>query len=46
MTAFTVPAAPVVAETFGWPVLLAVLTLGPVFGLMAMRPLFGRLIEA
>jgi predicted MFS family arabinose efflux permease len=38
MTTFTVQMAPLVAGGFGWPVLLVLLALGPVFGLIAMRP--------
>jgi MFS family permease len=36
LTFVTVQATPVVAERFGWPVLLALLALGPAFGLVAM----------
>lgn len=41
MTTLTVQLAPVVAGSFGWPVLIVILALGPVFGLVVMRPLFG-----
>jgi hypothetical protein len=41
MTTLTVQLAPVVAGSFGWPVLIIILALGPVFGLVVMRPLFG-----
>lgn len=36
MTAITVQFAPWVAQSFGWPVLMAVLALGPVFGIWSM----------
>ncbi len=38
LTAFTVQMAPIVAEAFGWPILMLILALGPVFGLWAIRP--------
>lgn len=41
LTSFTVQMTPLVAETFGWPVLMMLLALGPVFGLIAMRPVLG-----
>jgi MFS family permease len=39
LTIVTVQFAPLVAATLGWPVLLAGLALGPVFGIAAMRRL-------
>ncbi len=42
LTVITVQLAPWAAETFGWPILLAGLALGPVFGIWALRPLLGR----
>ena len=42
LTAFTVQVAPMVAEMFGWPVLLSILAAGPIVGLIGMRPLFTR----
>ena len=36
LTFITVQATPIVVETAGWPVLLALLALGPAFGLVAM----------
>ena len=39
LTVVTVQLAPMVAESFGWPALLAGLAIGPVLGILAMRPL-------
>lgn len=39
LTVVTVEAAPLVADRYGWPTLLAGLALGPAFGVLAMRPL-------
>ena len=39
LTIVTVQFTPLVAETLGWPVLLAGLALGPVFGIAAMSRL-------
>lgn len=39
LTFFTVQLTPVAAATFGWPVVLAALALGPAFGIVAMRQL-------
>lgn len=39
MTIFTVQYAPAVAIAFGWPVLLAGLAIGPLIGLIGMRPI-------
>ena len=38
LTVLTVQLAPMVAGAFGWPVLMCILALGPVFGLWAIRP--------
>ncbi|CAN0553682.1 unnamed protein product, partial [Laminaria digitata] len=38
LTVLTVQMAPVIAEAAGWPVLILILALGPVFGLWAIRP--------
>ncbi len=38
MTTITVQAAPSIAEALGWPAVLALLALGPAFGLWGMRP--------
>lgn len=38
LTVLTVQIAPVIADWLGWPVLLGMLALGPVFGLISMRP--------
>lgn len=38
LTIFTVQFAPSVAQAFGWPVLLALLAIGPIAGLIGMRP--------
>jgi MFS family permease len=40
LTVFTVQLAPWVAATWSWPVLLAGLAIGPVVGLVGMRPVF------
>ena len=42
LTILTVQAAPLLAEIVGWQWTLGVLALGPVFGVWALRPLFGR----
>lgn len=39
LTVATVQLSPVIAETFGWPALLAGLAVGPFFGVIAMLPL-------
>ncbi len=39
LTVITVQLAPWAAETMGWPVLLAGLALGPLFGIWSLRPL-------
>lgn len=39
LTFFTVQATPLAAGAVGWPVVLAALALGPVFGVIAMLPL-------
>ena len=39
LTVITVEMAPLVADSFGWPVLLAGLAIGPALGTLAMRPL-------
>jgi hypothetical protein len=36
LTFFTVQAAPILASQLGWPVVLAALALGPLFGICAM----------
>lgn len=38
LTALTVQVAPMIADAMGWPVVLGLLALGPVFGLWGMRP--------
>lgn len=40
LTAITVQAAPLAAEAIGWPWTLALLALGPVAGVAALRPVF------
>ena len=42
LTIITVQAAPLLAGAIGWQWTLGVLALGPVFGIWALRPLFGR----
>ena len=42
LTIITVELAPWVADTFGWPALLAVLALGPAFGAWTIGPLLRR----
>lgn len=42
MTTLTTQLAPRIAEAHGWPVVMGVLALGPVFGLVFMRPVFVR----
>lgn len=42
LTSLTVQLAPLIAGALGWPVLLALLALGPAFGLWALRPILGR----
>ncbi|MCB1501290.1 MAG: MFS transporter [Bauldia sp.] len=42
LTIVTVQAAPLVAATFGWPLVLAATALGPAFGIVAMLPLVRR----
>jgi len=42
LTTATVQVAPLVAERVGWSVLLALLALGPLAGILAMRPLVRR----
>ncbi|MEL6998609.1 MAG: MFS transporter [Pseudomonadota bacterium] len=39
LTAFTVQITPVAAEAFGWPVVLAIMGVGPALGVAAMRAL-------
>jgi hypothetical protein len=39
LTIVTVQATPVLAETFGWPPVLAGLAIGPAVGIVAMLPL-------
>ena len=39
LTLITVQLTPLLASRVGWPVVLAALALGPVFGIFAMRPL-------
>lgn len=46
MTTLTVQATPLVAEAFGWPILMVLLALGPAFGLWAMRPVLRYRPEA
>ena len=36
LTFATVQATPILASTFGWPIVLAALALGPAFGIVAM----------
>lgn len=42
LTIITVQAAPLLASAVGWQWTLGVLALGPVFGVWALKPLFGR----
>jgi len=46
LTTVTVQLAPLVAERTGWALLLAVLAVGPVLGILAMRPLVKRELSA
>jgi len=46
LTAVTVQVTPVLAATLGWPATLAVMALGPLFGIEAMRRLIGLKAEA
>lgn len=39
LTALTVQIAPLIAGAFGWPALICILALGPVFGIWAIRPM-------
>jgi len=39
LTIATVQVAPILADAFGWPVVLAGLAIGPAFGIVAMMPL-------
>lgn len=39
LTVLTVQMAPHVASAFGWPIMIGLLALGPIFGLVASRPL-------
>ena len=41
LTALTVQATPMVADAIGWPPTLALMALGPAFGIWSMRPLRG-----
>ena len=40
LTALTTQVAPLIANGLGWPAVFLILALGPVFGLISMRPLF------
>ncbi|MEO0363341.1 MAG: MFS transporter, partial [Pseudomonadota bacterium] len=42
LTIFTVQAAPLAAAALGWPATLALMALGPAFGVAALRPLLWR----
>lgn len=42
LTAVTVQVAPLIAGAIGWPWTLALLALGPVAGVLALRPAYGR----
>lgn len=39
LTAVTVQMTPIAAEAFGWPVVLAIMAIGPALGVLAMRAL-------
>ena len=39
LTAVTVQLTPIAAEAFGWPIVLAIMAIGPAFGVLAMRTL-------
>lgn len=39
LTAATVQLTPIAAEAFGWPVVLAIMAIGPALGMLAMRAL-------
>ncbi|MEM9063707.1 MAG: MFS transporter [Pseudomonadota bacterium] len=39
LTAFTVQITPLAAELFGWPIVLAIMGIGPALGVIAMRTL-------
>ena len=39
LTAATVQLAPIGAEAFGWPTVLAIMAIGPAMGVLAMRVL-------
>lgn len=39
LTAVTVQLTPIAAEAFGWPVVLAIMAIGPALGVLAMRAL-------
>ena len=43
LTIFTVQATPIAAAHIGWPPTLALMALGPAFGIAALRPFLGRL---
>lgn len=43
LTILTVQLAPLAAEALGWPLTLALMALGPAFGIAALRPVLGRL---
>ncbi|MFN3260516.1 MAG: MFS transporter [Pikeienuella sp.] len=43
LTILTVQLAPVAAAAFGWTAVLAAMALGPLFGVLALRPLLRRL---
>ena len=39
LTAVTVQVTPIAANAFGWPIVLAIMAVGPAFGVLAMRAL-------
>lgn len=42
LTIVTVQVTPLLANAVGWPATLALMAIGPIIGLVAMRPLCGR----
>ena len=46
LTALTVQVTPMLADALGWPITLAIMAIGPVFGIEAMRRLINMTDEA
>ena len=44
LTIFTVQAVPLAAAALGWPLVLALLAIGPALGILAMLPLRRRAV--